>query len=454
MIDSSNNGSAKAGMPQHLRVTQPAKVSRKGEKLLIVWDDPAQWLIGDNELLELIQLLDGSRSPADAVDILAQKSGRQAEALAGEAEAALSMLDERGLLGGAKVQVEPDKPRLANITYNLTNRCNLKCSWCYNADRNTPEASVEDVMAALREAKHVFSEDVTFNILGGEPTLNKARLLKCIELANKIFERPVLMSTNATMIDSEFVRALSNCNVEVQVSIDAPDSAGHDAIRGNGVFAKALDGTKLLVQAGVTVIMSMVFDSESHSQFAGYLELAQSLGVAEVRFIPMRLIGRAAQMRERMPNLLAAYNELQNITVKRPDLTTLLKRDYFSILNHVCSIPGRRTGCGLGSKVLFIDADGSYYPCPNFTTQEFCCGHVDSAPIAELLHLSPVLNHLRETCHVDQRVDCRSCTYRHWCAGDCRAEAMHSGEDLLSGAPHCAEIPKLIETMQWGSPSQ
>jgi len=432
-----------------LSILPPAYVSRRGDRYLLVWDSPAQWISADRELLDLIGLLDGSRSLDLALAQLAGGNGGPPAQFDQAARDVLAELDRRGLLADRPVAVEPEEISLANITVNLTNRCNLRCPWCYNADRATAEVPVELLMAAISAARDCLAPDASLNILGGEPLLDRDRLLKCLELSRGLFSRPVMVSTNGTLLDQELADALAGFDVEVQVSLDAPDAAGHDALRGPGVFDKALASVRLLRQRGIPVILSMVFDAEGHRQFEDYLRLGQRLGVREVRFIPLRLIGRAARLSDRRPDLLAALGEVRRIRMERPRLAALLGRDYFSILGQVCAAPGQRTGCGLGRKVLFIDADGGIYPCPNLTTAEYFCGNVKDASIREVIHNSPVFRRLQQACQVRRRPACSACTYRHWCAGDCRAEAASGNGDLFSPAVHCGEMPRLIEETLW-----
>jgi len=432
----------------HPRVTSPARIDRRGGRYLLVWDSPAQWLVADRELLELIRLLDGSRSAEAAVGMVAAGNGTPAADLGRAAAAALSELERRGLLAEER-PVEDEAVSLANITYNLTNRCNLRCRWCYNSGRHTREVPVETVMAALAGARHLFAADATLSLLGGEPTIDPERLERCLALAEELFDRPVLLSTNGTLIDPRLARMLAGRRVEVQVSLDGPDSASNDEVRGAGTFHRALDGITTLTAAGVPVILSMVFDCDGPALFEAYLELGRRLGAAKVRFIPLRLIGRGQPLRERMPDLLSAWGELRRVTARQPELAALLKRDFFSILSRVCGEPGCKTGCGLGRQVLFIDADGAVYPCPSLTGEEYYCGNVAADSVAGLVLESPVFQRLRGVCHVSRRSGCRSCEYRHWCAGDCRAEALSCGEDLRSPAPHCAELRRLIPELLW-----
>ena len=435
----------------NLRVQPPALVERRGERLLLAWDSPAQWLLGDSELLALINALDGTRGLGEAIALLAEGNAARAERLARELPFALAELERRGLLGDPR-PVPEERVELANITYYPTNRCNLRCRWCYNAGRSAPEAPVAQVMDALEDARGLLTPDATLNLLGGEPTFDRERLEECLERAAELFTRPVLLSTNGTLVDGALARLLARHRVEVQVSLDGPDAETNDAVRGAGAFELALRGIARLRDAGAGVILSMVFDRDGAALFERYLDLAQQLGAAEARFIPMRVIGGGGEYGDKRPDLLAAYRELRAIKLRRPGLAGLLKRDFFSILGSVCAQPGLRTGCGLGTKVLFIDADGSIYPCPNLAGPQWRAGTCGTDGLAELMHGSPVFTSLREACHVARRPACNACTLRHWCAGDCRSEAACvSGGSLTAPAVHCAELRALIPELLWDS---
>jgi radical SAM protein with 4Fe4S-binding SPASM domain len=215
------------------------------------------------------------------------------------------------------------------------------------------------------------------------------------------------------------------------------------------VFDKAVAGVRRLVEAGLYTTLSMVYTRHNTADFEPYLDLALELGVDEARFIPMRIIGKGLEHRSASPDQLQAFTRLVEVLERRPELTGLLKRDWFSITMTVCRFSSPRTGCGIGRKVVFVDADGTLYPCPNHVRPEHACGSLERTPLADLVLRSEVMTRLRDLYQVSRYAGCTTCAFRHWCAGDCRGEVLAATSDPLAPSPHCEELKEVMRRMLW-----
>jgi radical SAM protein with 4Fe4S-binding SPASM domain len=423
--------------------------TRNGSHLL-VWGELGQWLVVDDDLYAFLRLLDGRRTFEEAV--LAHARGnelRAAQALP-EARQAVAELRNRGIVrDGSKAPAQAQEgTRLANVTFNITNRCNLRCAWCYNAGRLSEEMDVDEVFNAIAGAERLIARDATFIVLGGEPFLEPPRLIRTVARAEALFSSPILVSTNGTLVTREIAAALKGYRVEVQVSLDAATAAEHDAIRGEDVYERAVEGVRWLVEAGVYTVLSKVYTRAGNHGFEAYLDLARGLGVNEARFIPMRRLGRGAQV-DAAPDQLVAFRELAGVLQRRPELRPLLRRDYFSILFEMCRRSSRRGGCGIGQQVVFIDADGSVYPCPNHVRPEHCCGNLREGSLADIVESSPVFAAMARTYRIERYTRCSACAFRRWCAGDCRGETLAVTGDPLAPSPHCEALRALIPEVLW-----
>jgi len=193
----------------------------------------------------------------------------------------------------------------------------------------------------------------------------------------------------------------------------------------------------------------MVYTRDSVADFEPYLDLARTLGAAEARFIPLRRVGAGVAHADLAPDPAEAFGALRAVLARRPELRPLLRRDWFSILATLCRFSLPRSGCGVGRKVVFLDADGAVYPCPNHADPAWRCGVVTETPLARLVHESPVMAALRERCQVDRIPRCAACPFRYWCAGDCRGEALAATGDPLAPAPACESLRRLVPELLW-----
>ncbi len=135
--------------------------------------------------------------------------------------------------------------------------CNLSCAFCHEAsapaDTRLPAPTFDELAPQLDAAAHAGVERFCFT--GGEPLIHR-EILRILRHALSL--RPVLVLTNGT---APFIRRPHHLAqlqglphaASFRVSIDHPDEARHDAERGFRNFRKALQGLKLLADAGFEV---------------------------------------------------------------------------------------------------------------------------------------------------------------------------------------------------------
>ena len=128
--------------------------------------------------------------------------------------------------------------KLVNVEIEYTNRCNLKCKYCY-AETNSgkPEISHKQWIKLLNTLYEQGLRSVTFS--GGEPFIRRG-VIKLVEDVHKLFV--ITINSNGTLIDSNIAKILGEFNLKcVQISIDSIDPKVHDSIRGQGSWQKAID---------------------------------------------------------------------------------------------------------------------------------------------------------------------------------------------------------------------
>jgi len=135
--------------------------------------------------------------------------------------------------------------------------CNLSCPFCHEgsapADTRLPALPFEQARLAIDEAVALGVERFAFT--GGEPLILRG-ILDILVYAQR--HRPCLVLTNGTAPLLRRAQHLARLRdgahpVSFRVSIDHPEEARHDAGRGLKTFRKAMEGLKLLHQAGFEV---------------------------------------------------------------------------------------------------------------------------------------------------------------------------------------------------------
>jgi MoaA/NifB/PqqE/SkfB family radical SAM enzyme len=100
-----------------------------------------------------------------------------------------------------------------------------------------------------------------YYVTGGEPFLHP-RIVDILVLA--LSYGPTTVLTNGTLLKSRHVEALAaaaagSCySLEFRLSIDGPDPASNDGLRGAGSFQRAMEGFDLLASHGFLPIVTVV----------------------------------------------------------------------------------------------------------------------------------------------------------------------------------------------------
>jgi arsenite methyltransferase len=145
---------------------------------------------------------------------------------------------------------------LKELWFHTGTNCNLSCVGCLEGS-HPGDNRVE--MLTFDEAKGYIDEAVKlgvqqFSFTGGEPFIN-SEIFKILAYALEL--APCLVLTNGTaplqsQIDKIIPLKQSKFNLQFRVSLDSYLEDKHDAIRGKGKFAKAIEGIHLLENAEFT----------------------------------------------------------------------------------------------------------------------------------------------------------------------------------------------------------
>lgn len=164
--------------------------------------------------------------------------------------------------GHPRGYIDPD--RLTELWIHTGTACNLACSFClegsHPGDSRIPGMKLSDVKPFIQEALALGVEQFSFT--GGEPFVIRD-FVNILDYASQ--HRPCFVLTNATeplmRRRHQVMPLLDNpYPIHFRVSLDYPDAARHDADRGEGSFALALEGIRWLVDQGFRVSIARQTD--------------------------------------------------------------------------------------------------------------------------------------------------------------------------------------------------
>lgn len=132
--------------------------------------------------------------------------------------------------------------------------CNLECTYCLTESGPAVRRRMIEPTAMLDMARQ--ARDLGFTgvgITGGEPFM-VASMPDLVEAVSEIL--PVIVLSNATLFSGlrlERVAAFAGRDIQVQVSLDAPDAGPNDTKRGADNWATVAEAVPALVSRGVRV---------------------------------------------------------------------------------------------------------------------------------------------------------------------------------------------------------
>lgn len=332
-------------------------------------------------------------------------------------------------------------PRSVDI--EITNRCNLRCKYCSHF--NSPgdvgiDLPTEEWLRFFEELKSCAVMDVTLS--GGEPFYrDDFRDLLTGIINNKM--RYSILSNGALITDemANFIASTHRCN-SIQISVDGSVPEIHDACRGVGSFAKAMEGIACLkryhlpLDVRVTINRYNVKDLENIAELllgkiglpsfstnsATYFGLCKNnaeqvqltpdehyLAMNTLQILNNRYSDRIQAQAGPLANL-KAWNKMKKALSQGLEKTPNL-------------VAGHLTSCGGPMKKIAVRSDGVIVPCSLLSHIEL--GRINKDKLMEIWSHHPQLIRLRERHRISLKdfEFCRGCDYLEYCRGGCPAVA-------------------------------
>lgn len=317
-----------------------------------------------------------------------------------------------------------------NLTWEVSLLCNLRCSHCLSSsgEAANDELTTAEALALVEEVHQAGVFQINFG--GGEPFMRP----DFEQILDACHERGIMtcISTNGTLLDAARVARLSQTRlVAIQVSLDGATSSTCDAVRGQGVFARATEAVKLLAASSIPTSINTVLTTHNASEIPAMYELAQSLGVS-LRVSRFRPSGRGADNWEDLRPTPSQLLEFSDWLAKSGDVRT--GDSFFSLTSQERQGLGLNL-CGAAKLTCCVGPTGNMYPCAFLQTDRFLAGSLRDKSFQQIWDSSEIYESFRSL-----RIhSCEECTRFDQCHGGCPAVAWHLKNDLSGGDPECLE---------------
>jgi len=336
--------------------------------------------------------------------------------------------------------------------WHITDRCNLRCSHCYQEDYSGfnelgldgLKQIADEIIRAL--AKWDKKGDIA--ITGGEPLLKEEvfPLINYLESSDEIASVDIL--SNGTLINESIVKQVRDLKKVrcIQISLDGASAESNDAIRGKGTFEKAVAGIRLLRKNRVNVNIMFTLQRRNMGDIASLIDLAIAEGISCLtieRFVP---IGSGAKIRdelltpEEIKGVFSYISERAEQEINRGGLTSISRsRPLWAMCNRDtgflgADMPNKDTAggiCSIGLDGLCILPDATVLPCRRLPIP---IGNLKNDSLIKIWHTSDLLWEIADKRNLKGK--CNSCEYVTCCAG-CRAIAYACTGDYLEEDPQC-----------------
>jgi len=324
----------------------------------------------------------------------------------------------------AVVRKTLDKCIPFKVDWEVTYRCNLRCSHCYQTGASgDKELTAEQIASALDELADLGCLYLTFT--GGEILLREdffdiAKYARKKEFAIRLF-------TNGTLIDEKVADKIKNLSpLSVEISLYGMDRLVHENItKIRGSYEKTINALELLRQRDINTVVKCTFMKGNVSEFDRLKDFAQTIGA---RFVfSLSVIPRIDGSKDVLGNRLN-QEQLQELFRSEDWLTEGITEG---------GIRSYRPLCSAGTNSLYVSPYGEVSPCVILREH---CGNLTQSPLKEIWE-SHFFKKIR-CIELENLTECRRCDFSGYC-DRCSGLALLETGDLLGPSPNECDLARV-----------
>jgi radical SAM protein with 4Fe4S-binding SPASM domain len=437
----------------------------KGEWTLLY--DPTNHSIVRANLSGMVVIEALTRNPrlADAISYIADMHSLTFEEAAKPVVEFVINLVNTGFLHMGEYRANPIKEDLElgppeGIYIQNTERCNLKCVYCYNAEERAyfmkehPEMTTEQMKWAIDQIADFGIKQVNF--CGGEATLRDDLLEVAIHAKSR--GRYVALVTNGRLDTDEFTSAAANIFDVIWVSLDSHKKELMEIHRGAGSYEPAVNSLRKLARVpnrNARIVVSSVVSDYTWQDMAEFKRFClEELGVDKFRattYCP------TCSSSEEMNWPIQPPPFVKDDTVPLPELVQIsdfatvreLELEISKVSGRLEISADRRNHCGSGKGELSMLSNGDLYPCQLLCKPQYLAGNIFDQSLADIFYSSEILKKMRDLT-VDKIPGCSTCDVKYICGGGCRAIALEMHGSIRAHNDHfCNFLHRLAVDAMW-----
>lgn len=275
-------------------------------------------------------------------------------------------------------QLLSQRPKLQNLFWEATLRCNAKCKHCGSraGEKNDlkNELTTEEIKCTLQSISERYdAREILINVTGGEPLLRQD-LFDVMEFANNLGYYWG-MTTNGILINDEIIEKMKQTRMStISISLDGLERS-HDEFRQvKGSYKKIIENIKKLNKANFLNYLQIttVVNKSNINELEQLYNEIQSLQIDSWRILNMEPIGRTADNQELLLNGNEYRNLINFIKEKRKkskfDIT--YGCSHFLGMKYEKEVRSHMFFCIAGFITASILYNGDIYVCPSVERRE------------------------------------------------------------------------------------
>lgn len=328
------------------------------------------------------------------------------------------------------------------MQWHITERCNLRCSHCYQEGYSGTELPFNGIMDILRQYLELIESHKPktkrfghITVSGGEPFVREDffEILEVFRSREKDFSFSIL--TNGLLIDGKAAGRLRALGPKyVQLSIEGVE-ATHDSIRGKDSFARTVEAIKLLKKEGLRVLISFTAHRTNYREFGAVADIGRRLRVDRVWADRMIPAGEGIKMRSQAltPEETKEFFELMRRSQRR-SIFDPFQRTEVSMQRALQFLfsKDKPYRCTAGDTLITVQPNGDLYPCRRLP---ITVGNLTRTSLVELYNNNAVFKKLRD--RSNESVGCESCMFSGLCSGGLKCLSFAMTGDPFKADPGC-----------------
>lgn len=357
-----------------------------------------------------------------------------------------SILEQMVMLGllvsDNHITPEPtENPEVLSAWLHVTDRCNLRCSYCYlphdrvDMSLETGRAAIE---AIFRSAVAHNYREVKLKYAGGEALLRYPFIMELHRYAQNLANEHALaldgvILSNGTRLTPKIIKTMQSFGLRLMVSLDGLGDY-HDSQRfyanGRGTFKDVVNAVELALDEGLIPDISITVSGRNAKGLSELMEwvLARDLpfSLNFYRENDFSASHEDLRLEEELiiSGMQAAFKVIEANLPRRNLLASLVDRANLAT-------PHLRT-CGVGQNYLVFDHLGQVSKCQMQMDKPVTTAKADdplSLIRADQLGIQNI--------SVETKEGCCDCEWKYWCTGGCPAATYQATGRYDVKSPNC-----------------